>query len=83
MDCLISVCSILSSERKLSVSVSVSADISVSVSANISVSAIFEAFGIGRHFGMSPYQNFGSQMLLNEAIFAVCVFLLNLFLISF
>jgi hypothetical protein len=34
------------SEQKLSVSVSVSADISVSVS------AIFEGFGIGRHFGM-------------------------------
>jgi hypothetical protein len=64
------------SERKLSVSVSVSADISVSVSANISVSAIFEPFGIGRHFGVNPYRNFVSQMLLNEAIFAVSVFLL-------
>jgi hypothetical protein len=40
----------MTSERKLSVS----------------VSAIFKAFGIGRHFGMSPYQNFGSQMLLND-----------------
>jgi hypothetical protein len=64
------------SERKLSVSVSVSAEISVSVSADISVSAIFQAFGIGRHFGGNPYQNFGSLMLLNEAIFAISVFLL-------
>jgi hypothetical protein len=67
---------LLVSEQKLLVSVSVSADISVSVSADISVSAIFEAFGIGRHFGVNPYRNFGSQMLLNEAIFAISVLLL-------
>jgi hypothetical protein len=42
------------SDRKLSVSVSVSAE--------ISVLAIFEAFGIGRHFGFSPCRNFGSFM---------------------
>jgi hypothetical protein len=24
--------------------------------------------GIGRQFGVNPYRNFGSQMLLNEAI---------------
>jgi hypothetical protein len=64
--------SIKSSERKLSVS----AEISVSVSADISVSAILQAFGIGRHFGVNPYRNFGSLMLLNDAIFAVSVFLL-------
>jgi hypothetical protein len=68
------------SERELSVSVSVSADISVSVSADISVSANFEPFGIGRHFGVNPYRNFGSQMLPNESIFAVsvdCQFLIS------
>jgi hypothetical protein len=54
----------MTSERKLSVLVSVSAEISVS--ADISVSAIVKAFGIGRHFGMNPYRNFGSQMLLND-----------------
>jgi hypothetical protein len=48
------------SDRKLSVLVSVSAKILVSLSAEISVSAIFEAFGIGRHFGFSPCRNFGS-----------------------
>jgi hypothetical protein len=49
-------------ERKLLVS----AEISVLASADISVSAIFKTFGIGRHFGMNPNQNFGSQMLLND-----------------
>ncbi len=70
------------SERKLSVSVSVSAEISVSVSADISVSATFQTFGSGRHFGVNPYRNFGSLMLLNEAIFAASVFIL-LFRINF
>jgi hypothetical protein len=50
---------------KLSVSVSVSAEISVSVSAKISVSAIFVIFGISRHFGLSPYRNFGSFMTIS------------------
>jgi hypothetical protein len=52
----------ITSDRKLSVSVSVLAEISVSVSAEISLSATFVAFGIGRHFGFSPCQNFGSFM---------------------
>jgi hypothetical protein len=59
---------VIASDRKLSVSVSVSAEISVSVSAEISVSAILEAFGIGRHFGFSPCRNFGSFMPISMDI---------------
>jgi hypothetical protein len=49
---------VATSDRKLSVS----AEILVSVSAEILVSATFVSFGIGRHYGFSPCQNFGSFM---------------------